>query len=1014
MRYSSGRGFWPYYLVLGAAASVSYHVVGSLELRTVLAIAVSLTALGALLAGVHIHRPARRLPWYLLAIGQAAALVSWILWEAAIHADGAPPAPGSVEDMFWITNSLAVLGAIGLLMRSRERGRAAILDTGVLACAVALPAWIFVLAPALESSSGWGRPAQATYAFLDVAMLVVVARLALRRAMHAPAGALLLAGVLALLATDTLYTWLSTTGAYKPGVWGDLGWLLSPVLIGAAALHPSMASLYHDARLKRDERLSAPYLVLLGAASLSVPGLIAFDLAGGEGVQSPVVFGLVAALSLLVFGRLAGLIRQGERLRRHLAAQNVHLRERTASIELLREIAEVTDASSTDDVLARAVDAVCRATGLPIGHAYVKERGFPQLAPTQIWHLDDPERWAPFVRLTESLHFVSGHGIPGRVLEGAKPVWVPSAPDDPTLPRAEMSRELGILTAFAFPVLVEGEVAAVLEFFSTDELEPDAALAELGTAVGNQLARVLERREADERLREAEERYRILVEQLPMITYIDVPTGDDADLWRPQYVSPQLERMLGWSADDWLKDAEFFFGRMVHPDDRERIVAVHEEAYGNATGFSEEYRLLHRDGSVRCFADHMVIVCDDDGRPIWSQGYLLDITERKEAEERGRAAEKRFRALVEELPFATYVDVETTTYLSPQIEGMVGYAPEEWLAQPDLFSQVVHPDDRERVVEAIRWATANDEPVSQEYRVIARDGRTVWWRDSAVVVRDEDGRPAYRQGFVLDITEEKRAEAELERLLERERAQNAELRTLDRLKDEFIALVSHELRTPLTSIRGYLELVTDGGAGELSTEQEQFLGVAARNAERLQTLVGDLLFVAQIEAGRLQLETGPVDLERVAAEAVESGRPLADRKGIELTLDVEPLPPLEGDRGRLGQLLDNFVSNALKFTPEGGSVQVRLRREEGSVLIEIEDNGMGIPEAEQERLFERFFRSSSATAQAIQGTGLGLTISKAIAEAHGGSITFTSTEGEGTMFTIAVPLAAKVAMAKVA
>jgi signal transduction histidine kinase len=187
--------------------------------------------------------------------------------------------------------------------------------------------------------------------------------------------------------------------------------------------------------------------------------------------------------------------------------------------------------------------------------------------------------------------------------------------------------------------------------------------------------------------------------------------------------------------------------------------------------------------------------------------------------------------------------------------------------------------------------------------------------------------------------------------------------------------------------------------------------VVARNAERLQSLVGDLLFVAQIEAGRLQLETAPVELEQIAAEAVESGRPLADHKQIQLTLDAQPVPLLEGDRGRLGQLLDNFLSNAIKFTPQGGSVHVRLAQQQGSALLEIEDTGMGIPQAEQERLFERFFRTSNATAQAIQGTGLGLTISKAIAEAHGGRITFTSTEGKGTTFRIELPLAASMAEA---
>jgi signal transduction histidine kinase len=241
--------------------------------------------------------------------------------------------------------------------------------------------------------------------------------------------------------------------------------------------------------------------------------------------------------------------------------------------------------------------------------------------------------------------------------------------------------------------------------------------------------------------------------------------------------------------------------------------------------------------------------------------------------------------------------------------------------------------------------------------------------------------------------------------------QNDELLQLDRIKDEFVALVSHELRTPLTSIRGYLELLLDGSVGDLGGEQKQFLGVVERNAARLQSLVGDLLFFAQMETGQLELERGDVDLALVAAEAVESSRPHADENQIALALAVEPLPAIVGDRSRLGQLLDNLISNAIKFTAPGGTVDVRLRRDGDCAIIEIADTGMGIPAAEQERLFERFFRSSNVTAEAIQGTGLGLAISKAIAAGHGGRITFASAENEGTTFRIELPLERTIAEA---
>jgi len=257
----------------------------------------------------------------------------------------------------------------------------------------------------------------------------------------------------------------------------------------------------------------------------------------------------------------------------------------------------------------------------------------------------------------------------------------------------------------------------------------------------------------------------------------------------------------------------------------------------------------------------------------------------------------------------------------------------------------------------------------------------------------------------LALAHDARKEAEAARRALSE--QNKRLRELDRLKDEFLSLVSHELRTPLTSIRGYLDLVLDGEAGELNPEQRRFLDAVERNSGRLLRLVGDLLFVAQADAGRLSLERGSVDLSELAAHCVEEAAPAATEKSVSLVLLAEPVPSLVGDRGRLAQVLDNLVSNALKFTPEGGSVQVRTRAGGNQVVLEVEDSGIGIPVADQPRLFERFFRSAVAEDQAIPGTGLGLAIVKAIVEAHSGEISISSREGVGTTFRVELPLAAR-------
>jgi signal transduction histidine kinase len=233
--------------------------------------------------------------------------------------------------------------------------------------------------------------------------------------------------------------------------------------------------------------------------------------------------------------------------------------------------------------------------------------------------------------------------------------------------------------------------------------------------------------------------------------------------------------------------------------------------------------------------------------------------------------------------------------------------------------------------------------------------------------------------------------------------QNHRLRELDLLKDEFVASVSHELRTPLTSISGYLELVLD--AGQLSDDQEQFLGVVGRNADRLLRVVGDLLFMAQLKSSAVVLERATIDLTDLFNSAVQSVGPLAHERGIELTLHCEALSPLEADAGRLGQVVDNLLTNALKFSPRGGRVEVRGSERDGVVRLQVRDTGMGISEEDQQHLFERFFRTSEAQTEAIQGTGLGLSIVAAIVEAHGGSIEVESELGVGTTFTVVLPSA---------
>jgi signal transduction histidine kinase len=236
------------------------------------------------------------------------------------------------------------------------------------------------------------------------------------------------------------------------------------------------------------------------------------------------------------------------------------------------------------------------------------------------------------------------------------------------------------------------------------------------------------------------------------------------------------------------------------------------------------------------------------------------------------------------------------------------------------------------------------------------------------------------------------------------RAQNERLLELDEMKQSFISMVSHELRTPLTSIVGYLEILREGEGGELTEDQAHFLEVMDRNATRLQKLVDDILTISRADSDRLKLDLGPVDVAQLVRRAVESAGPVARDKGLELAARPEDeLPEVSGDRRLLAQLLDNLVSNAVKYTPGGGSVTVGAARDGEGVAVEVVDTGTGIPEDEIPRLFDRFFRAS--TAGDAPGTGLGLPIAKAIVEAHGGAMGVESEVGVGSTFRFVLPLA---------
>lgn len=346
--------------------------------------------------------------------------------------------------------------------------------------------------------------------------------------------------------------------------------------------------------------------------------------------------------------------------------------------------------------------------------------------------------------------------------------------------------------------------------------------------------------------------------------------------------------------------------------------------------------------------------------------------------------------------------------VNPAFERVLGHSPDELTSRP--FIDFVHPDDREATLAEVEKLARGAITIDFENRYRCADGSYKWlaWRSM----------PVPEEGVIFavarDISAQKEIQQERERLTRVLEAQNNRLRELDRMRSDLLASVTHELKTPINSVRGFISLVLDGKLGALGPDQRRYLAIAHRNTDRLIRLADDLLLIARAESGRLDLRLGEVELERVVRDSVESERLRAEEQDVLLEIYADSVPLVAGDGARLAQLADNLIGNAIKFTPPGGRVEVHLEREDGRVRLVVADSGIGISEQDQARIFDPFYRAVDPAEQAMPGTGLGLAISKAIVHGHCGSITVESREGEGTTFTVRLPvLAANLAGATV-
>jgi PAS domain S-box-containing protein len=490
---------------------------------------------------------------------------------------------------------------------------------------------------------------------------------------------------------------------------------------------------------------------------------------------------------------------------------------------------------------------------------------------------------------------------------------------------------------------------------------------------------------------------RSLIEQIPLTVYIDRLDEISSNV----YMSPQLESLLGYPAEEWASDKELFV-KVVHPDDRERVLAEHRRTRETGDLFSMEYRMVARDGSVRWFLDEATVIRDQTGQPAFHHGFYLDITERKELEDalrRGEAELRRQKQYYESLlalsPTAIVtIDLDdSVTSWNAAAEKLFGYTRDQAIGR-NIDDLVARSDEiRGEAVDVNDQVGAGRE-VQLSSRRTRKDGTLVDVdvRAAPIYVGDEQvGKYAIYHDTSALLGARRAAEAATE------------------AKSAFLATMSHEIRTPMNAVIGMTELLLETN---LSSEQRGFADVIRTSGDALLTIINDILDFSKIEAGKLELEHQPFVLRDCVESALDIVAAGAAAKGLDIAclMDAEAPAAVVGDATRLRQIVVNLLTNAVKFTDEGEVVLTvaskQVADDGGGDLYELRfavtDTGIGIPAERMHRLFASFSQVDTSTTRRYGGTGLGLAISKRLSEMMGGDMWVESEVGKGSTFHFAV------------
>ncbi|MDO8343552.1 MAG: PAS domain-containing protein [Cellvibrio sp.] len=494
-------------------------------------------------------------------------------------------------------------------------------------------------------------------------------------------------------------------------------------------------------------------------------------------------------------------------------------------------------------------------------------------------------------------------------------------------------------------------------------------------------ADISELQSSQKKLRDSEERLQSMLSNFPGAAY----RCENDYHWTMLYLSAAVEQLTGYSANDFIRtDSPRSFTDLTHPDDVPWIAEQVQAALVAKTPFELLFRLRHADGRWLWVQEVGLGIYDETGYLKYIDGFIWDVTQTELANKAVQLNEQKLSTLYNQASIGIALNaLDDGRYLecNPELCRLTGYTEAELIATSywDLTPEQYQVQEHQQL-ESLH-ASGRYGPYEKEYR--HRDGHLIPVLLNGVLIEGPDGERKI-WSFIQDITERKR---------------------IEQMKNEFVSAVSHELRTPLTSISGSLGLVTSGVLGELPEKVQSMLGIAHKNAKRLTLLINDLLDMEKILAGKMEFDIQEQSLLSILEASLESNKAYADSYGIALVLQVEAGDlHARVDAQRLQQVLTNFISNAVKFSPSEGQVEIRLSQQGDQALIAIVDHGPGISEEFRAHIFQKFSQADSSDSRQRGGTGLGLSISKAFVERMQGRIGFESVVGEGATFYAAFPI----------